>query len=336
MSAPSGNARFRVLLVISVAKEARPRLAEHVDIITPADAQPATLREAARDAHAMIVRLPLPDDIFDYAPQLLGVIRCGVGMDVIPVAAATQKGIIAANVPGMNANAVAEYCVMSMLNLLRRPERADRELRADGWDKSRARATQVRELGARTAGIIGFGAIGSRLAHILHFGFGARVMAVSSRPHALPQWVEPVELGALVADADFVVPCVPYVPATRHLLSASLIEKMRETAFVVNASRGEMIDQAALVEALRTGRIAGAALDVFEGKTLTAGHALTKLDNVLLTPHVAGHTTEALVKNSTQAVDETLRVLAGERPLNFVNPEVWERAQARRKSLGFV
>ena len=326
--------RWRVLLTSPIAKEAHARLATFADVVIAPDAQPDTLRAAARDVHAIIVRLPLPDDIFDHAPQLLGVIRHGVGLDLIPVAAATAKGIVVANVPGSNANAVAEYCVMAMLNLLRRPERGDRELRQDGWDKSRARATNGRELGARAVGIIGYGAIGSRLAHILHAGFAARVLVASRHPERLPAWVVATKLDVLVATADFVVSCVPYTDATRHLLSRELIATMPGASFVINASRGEVVDEAALVEALSAGRIAGAALDVFEGKLLAADHALTRLDNVLLTPHIAGHTDEAHRKNGVQAVEETLRILSGERPLNFVNAEVWERAQARRKALG--
>jgi D-3-phosphoglycerate dehydrogenase len=325
--------RWKVLLTDSIAAVPHARLAGFAEVVIAPDAQPDTLRALARDVHAIIVRLPLPDDIFEHAPQLLGVIRHGVGLDLIPVVAATAKGIVVANVPGGNANAVAEYCVMAMLNLLRRPERGDRELRNDGWDKSRARATNGRELGARTVGIVGYGAIGSRLAQILHAGFGARVTVASRHPERLPAWIVATKLEALVATADFVVPCVPYTEATRHLLSRGLIAKMPSGSFVVNASRGEVIDEAALVDALSSGRIAGAALDVFEGKLLAAGHALTRLDNVLLTPHIAGHTGEAHQKNGAQAVEETLRILNGERPVNFVNAEVWEKALSRRRAL---
>jgi D-3-phosphoglycerate dehydrogenase len=333
----SGSARrWRVMLTNPIAPDAQAGLAAHADVVVAKDGQPDTLRKAAHDVHAIIVRLHLPDDIFEHASQLLGVIRHGVGMDLVPVQAATAKGIITANVPGMNANAVAEYCVMAMLNLLRRPERADRELRAAGWDKSRAMATHGRELGARTVGIVGFGAIGSRLAHILHFGFGARVLVSSRNPQHLPQWAVAADLETIAETADFVVPCTPYTPATRHLLSRELIAKMPGHAFVVNASRGEVIDEIALIEALTKGHIAGAALDVFESKVLPAGHPLTKLENVLLSPHIAGHTGEAHKKNGIQAVGETLRILAGEKPQNFFNPEVWEVAQARRKALGFA
>jgi D-3-phosphoglycerate dehydrogenase / 2-oxoglutarate reductase len=336
MPVPKSTPRWRVMLTSPIAAEAQAGLAAHAELIVARDSQPDTLRKAARDVHAIIVRQHLPDDIFEHTPQLLGVIRHGVGMDLVPVQAATDKGIVTANVPGMNANAVAEYCVMAMLNLLRRPERADRALRSAGWDKSRAAATHGSELAARTVGIIGFGAIGSRLAHILHDGFGARVLVSSRNPQHLPQWAGAAGLETIVTTADFVVPCTPYVPATRHLLSRELIAKMPAHAFVVNASRGEVIDEAALIEALAGGRIAGAALDVFESKVLPAGHPITKLENALLTPHIAGHTEEAHKKNGIQAAGETLRVLAGEKPQNFFNPEVWEAAQARRRALGFA
>ena len=329
-------ANWRVLLTNTIDKNAQARLATHCEVTIAPNIRDDTLREAAREAHAIIVRAHLPDDIFEHAPNLLGVIRHGTGMDMIPLDAATAHGIVAANSPGMNANAVAEYCVMAMLNLLRRPERADRDLRVDGWDKSRAIASHGRELGARKIGIIGYGAIGSRLAHILHFGFGARVLVSSTRNGVLPQWAEAASLEALAAAVDFVVPCVPYTAATRHMLSKELIARMQPGAFVINASRGEVIDEPVLLEALAASRIAGAALDVFESKVLPAGHAVTKLDNVLLTPHVAGHTDEAHQKNGDRSVDETLRILAGERPLTFVNPEVWEHAQARRRSLGLT
>lgn len=325
---------WKVLVTNAVSGATRAGLERFAEVSIAPDSKPETLRQSAGDADLIIVRAPLPADIFSHARRVLGVVRHGVGLDFIPVDSATENGILVANVPGANANSVAEFCVMQMLNLLRNPARAERLIRHSGWAKARAASPQGADLSGRMVGIIGFGAIGSRLAHILHFGFQAKVAVCTRQPDSLPDWASHMELGALVSEADFVVPCVPLTKDTRHLLNADLIGRMKPTAYVVNASRGGVIEEAALIRALNESRIAGAALDVYEDADPQPGDAVMCVDNALITPHLAGNTLDAHARIGEQCVLEALQILRGERPQNLVNPGAWERHLARRKELG--
>ena len=290
---------------------------------------PDTLLGEGRDADIIIVRAPLPAALFDNPPLLRAAIRHGAGLDMIPVEAATQAGVLVANVPGVNARTVAEYVMMVSAMLLRRFLPMDRDLRSRGWQAGRAHANHGRELSGSRLGIVGMGNIGSALAAIARQGFGMEVMASTRQPGGLPEGVRAVALDALVEEADIVVLCCPLTPETRGLMSRERIFRMRPNALLVNVSRGPVIDEDALVEALRTGAIAGAALDVFTTQPLPPEHPLLSLDNVVLTPHMAGITEESMLRMGTGAAEEAIRVLQGGLPVNFCNPEA-EKAYRRR------
>jgi D-3-phosphoglycerate dehydrogenase len=172
-----------------------------------------------------------------------------------------------------------------------------------------------------TLGIVGVGEIGSRLANIARHGFGMRVLGNQRRLDRLPADAQPMELNSLVAAADFIVVTCPLTPQTHHLFDAGRIAKMRSTAWLINVGRGAVVQETALVEALSEKRIAGAMLDVYEHFRLTPGHPLLELDNVILTPHLAGMTVECNARMARAAAEEMLRMLAGETPHNFVNPQ---------------
>jgi D-3-phosphoglycerate dehydrogenase len=140
----------------------------------------------------------------------------------------------------------------------------------------------------------------------------------------LPPEAEPSSLENLLKESDFVVIACPLTPETQHLFNTPRLTAMKSSAWLINVGRGPVIDETALVEALRTRRIAGAMLDVYEHYRIAPGHPLFDLDNVVLTPHLAGSTRESRARASVRAADETLRMLAGERPRNLVNPEAWE------------
>jgi D-3-phosphoglycerate dehydrogenase len=208
------------------------------------------------------------------------------------------------------------------------------ELLATGWDAARARAGAATELRGKTLGIVGVGAIGTRLAEIAHYGFRMRVLGHRRNLAGLPAHIPPADLPTLFAASDYVALACPLTEATRGLASAALLGRMRPSAWLLNVSRGAVVDEAALVAALRERRIGGAALDVYAVQPLAADHPLRSLPNVLLTPHAAGLTRESMEQMSTVAAEEVVRVLRGERPQNFINPEVWPAAQARRRALG--
>jgi D-3-phosphoglycerate dehydrogenase len=157
-----------------------------------------------------------------------------------------------------------------------------------------------------------------------------RVLGYQRRLDQLPAIVEAAALDRIFSDSDFIALCCPLTPDTRHLADARRIGLMKPTAVLVNVARGPVVDQAALVAALRERRIGGAGLDVFEQQPLAPGDPLFALDNVVLTPHLAGLSAESMRRMSVIAAEDALRILAGEKPVNFFNPEVWPAALKRR------
>jgi D-3-phosphoglycerate dehydrogenase len=322
---------LHVLLADSIDPTGERRLAEGGANITLApDGAPGTIRALARESDAIITRSRLPDDIFEAAPRVRAVSIHGTGTDLVPLDSAAKHAVAVANQPGGNAQSVAEYCAMAMLMLARNVSAITTALRREPWDPARLLGAQAREITGLVAGIVGVGEIGRRLARILHAGFGMRVLGNQRRLDRLPPEAAPVSLGELVAQADFVVVTCPLTPETHHLFNRERIASMKEEAWLINVGRGPVIDEAALVEALRERRIAGAMLDVFESYRLEPGHPLFSLDNVVLTPHLAGMTRDSRGRVSVRAADDTLRMLAGEEPRHLVNPEVWNRFRERR------
>lgn len=288
----------------------------------------AILAEGA-DADVLIVRAPIPPAYFDQAPKLRAAVRHGAGLDMIPYDAATAAGVLIANVPGVNARTVAEHVIMTSLALLRGFRRMDRDLRTDGWEAGRAHANQALELSGRTVGIVGMGNVGREVFRIAHHGFGLDVIANSRNPKNTPEPARFVSMDDLVEQADIVVLCCPLTPETTGLLSIDRIRRMRPGAILINVSRGPVIDDAGLIEALRHGAIGGAALDVFSTQPLPPEHPYFRFDNVIVTPHLAGITEESMRRMGTGAAAEAIRVLAGELPVNLRNPEGVERYRGR-------
>ncbi|WP_292447831.1 hydroxyacid dehydrogenase [Methylibium sp.] len=317
--------RPRVLLAGPIDPSGERIIATRADIVAAPDVRPETLRRLVADADVLVVRAQLPADVFDHAPRLRGVVRHGVGLDMIPMEAASAHGIPVANVPGSNRDAVAEHVLTCFGLLTRHTQRMDRSLHESGWGASRKLAERATELNGQTVGIVGVGSIGLRIAEICHFGYRMTVLGHQRRLDALPAFIEGAALDDLLARSDFVVLSCPLNAATQGLIDARRLALMKPGAFLVNVARGAVIIEAALIAALRGGRLASAALDVFETQPLTPQHPLLALDNVLLTPHVAGLTAQSMARMSQGTAEEVLRLLAGDRPVNLVNPEVWER-----------
>ncbi|MCR0981139.1 hydroxyacid dehydrogenase [Roseomonas populi] len=315
---------------IDPAGEAVLRAAGH-DVQLPG---PDGLDALLARAQAVVVRRKLPDDLSARAPRLLAAVRQGVGVDMIPVEDCTAHGVLVANVPGANADSVAEFAIAQMLAIARRAETMHAELLAKGWDIARSRSATAFELRGRTLGIIGVGAIGTRLAEIAGPGFRMRVLGHRRGRGEMPPGVERVDLDALFSDSDFIALACPLTQETRGLVSAERIGRMKPSAWLLNLARGPVVDGAALLEALRAGRIGGAALDVYDEQPLAPAHPLRALPNVILTPHVAGLSSEAVERMSTGAAEEVVRILSGARPRSFINPEAWEASRARRAALG--
>src|ERR1700693_4171592 len=240
------------------------------------------------DAQALIVRsaTKVNSDLLDKAPNLRCVGRAGVGVDNIDLEAATKRGIIVMSTPGGNAVSVAEHTFALMLSLARQGPRLDKAFHGGRWEKSSAAGM---ELSGKTLGLIGLGRIGSEVA-LRAEAFDMRVLGYDpyiSETAAKEFSVELVPLERLLAESDFVSLHTALSPATQNLINAQTLAKMKKGAFVINAARGELIEEAALAAALKSGHIGGAGLEVFAGAP-PKNSPLVGLSNVVGTPQIAG------------------------------------------------
>ncbi|HEX2197832.1 MAG TPA: NAD(P)-dependent oxidoreductase, partial [Burkholderiales bacterium] len=296
-------------------------LGRHAEVVRAPDSDPATIRQLAAGVDGIITRSKLPDDVFDAAPRVRGVAIHGTGIDLVPLDSATARGVMVSNIPGGNAQSVAEYCVMAMLMLARNVPAILSTLKKQTWDGARALGAHAHEIADMTVGLVGVGAIGTRVARIARNGLGMRVLGTQRRLDRLPAEAEPSSLDELLPASDFVVVTCPLTPQTRHLLNEKTVSLMKRAAWLINVGRGPVVHEAALIAALAERRIAGAMLDVYENYRLEPGNPLFDLDNVILTPHLAGMTRESRARMSVAAAEEVVRMLAGEAPRNFVNPQ---------------
>jgi len=257
------------------------------------DQLPDGLPAALADADALVVRsaVQADDALMEHAPRLRVIGRAGVGVDNIDASAATRRGIVVMNTPGANAVAVAELTIGLMLALARKLPAANATMHAGKWEK---KSLQGMELRGKTLGILGLGRIGLEVAKRAR-GFGLEIIGSDpfvSAAVARENGIKLVTLDELIAGSDYLTLHVGLTPQTTGVINAKTLAKMKKGVRIVNCARGELIDDAALVEALKSGHVAGAALDVFAAEPAknTPYHGL---ENVILTPHIAGSTGEA-------------------------------------------
>jgi D-3-phosphoglycerate dehydrogenase len=246
--------------------------------------------------------------------------RAGAGYDNIDVAAASRQGIVVAYSPEENAVSVAEQVFALLLALARKIPGADRSTRSGGWERKKYHGF---ELLGKTLGILGLGKIGFRVA-LRARAFGMRVVACdaylsSASLQVTESGAALVSMEDLLAESDFISVHLPLTPETRGILNRGAFEKMKPTAFLINTSRGEVLVEEDLAEALKQGRLAGAALDVRAKEPPPAEDPFGKLENVILTPHTAGLTYEAQEKVVAAVAEDVDRVLSGYPALRFVN-----------------
>lgn len=322
-----------VLLTNPIDPLATAELGRHAQVRTASALDAGTLRREAGDADFIVVRATLPDDLFEHTPRLRAAVRHGAGLDMIPIAQASRHGIAVANVPGVNAVTVAEYALAQMLALARRLPCIDAKLRDESWAAAREMADSATDLGGKTLAIVGMGHIGQSLARICALGFGMRVLGVRRSPPPDTETVSYVTLQEALPRADYLVLACPLTPETRGLIGARELARLKPGACVVNVARGPVLDEAALVEALRSGRVGGAALDVFETQPLPADSPLRKLPSVLLSPHLAGITQESMRRMSEGVLAQLLAMFAGQLPRHLCNPEASDAILARWAAL---
>lgn len=254
--------------------------------------------------------------------QVIG--RYGIGVDNIAVAEATQLGIPVTNVPAYCLDEVAEHVMALLLACTRNICHYNAAVRQNDWALKSGRSLfRVR---GKTLGIVGFGKIGQTLAQLAH-GFGLRILVHTSHPEPAALQVVgavAVSLDELLAESDFVSLHVPLTAATRNLINAERLRRMKPTAYLINTARGGLIDHDALAHALASGWITGAALDVFLPEPLPPDHSLLGLDNLIATPHTGFYSEESLVELEVKAAENVAAILSGRRPHALVNPEVLE------------
>lgn len=266
-------------------------------------------------------------EIIEASPRLKIIARHGVGTNNVDIDAASEHGVWVTTTPGANSNAVAEHVFALLLTEARKVCTAADRVRAGNWSENKADLIGF-ELSGRTIGVIGFGAIGKRVAAIAK-GFGMRILAsdpVATTTEAAVAGADLVELDTLYDGSDIITLHAPLLPGTRHMISARELGLMKNTAVLINTSRGGLIDEDALVDALTEGQIAGAVLDVLEAESIDMKDPLAhtrvplwEVPNLLVTPHIAGQTQEAFLEAGTKSWAEVQAVLAGGTPAFPVN-----------------
>ncbi len=280
----------------------------------------AALQEALHSADALIVRnqTRVNQALLNHAPNLRVVGRVGVGLDNLELPVLKERGITVTWAPGTNAVSVAEYVMGAMLQLNRRFAGTSTKLHGGLWDR---RTAIGQELFGKTLGIVGLGDIGSRLAKRAA-AFGMRILASDPIVHqssfAVQEYgVELLGLEQLLAQSDFVSLHAPLLSSTRHLLNAESLALMKTSAVLINTARGGLVQEADLAAALKNKTLAAAVLDVRQQEP-PEDDPLRGLDNVILTPHIAGVTQESNRRASLHVASDVLRVLKGQRPLSLV------------------
>ncbi len=269
------------------------------------------------DAEGLLLLWKIPDAVMRGCPRLKAIAWVGTGVTTfVNIPLAGELGIVVSNTPGYGSSAVAEHALGLMLALARNTAALDAELRAGGWPREEVRGV---ELVGKTAGVVGLGGIGMRVAQLCG-ALGMRVLAWTRIP-SVERLAEAgatyAELDDLLAAADVVSLHLPHTSDTDRLISAERLRRMKPSALIVNTARAELIDEDALVSALRENRIAGAALDVFAEEPLPSVNPFRALPNVILTPHVGFRTLEASQRSVAIALGNLIGALKGE-PRNVV------------------
>jgi phosphoglycerate dehydrogenase-like enzyme len=278
------------------------------------EADKDTFRREMADADILLhVLEPVTAAVIDAAPHLRLIQKVGIGVNTIDLDAARRRGIAVSNMPGTNTQAVAEMTLLLMLATLRRLAQLDRLTRAGkGWQFEPDLPDDLGELSGRTVGLVGFGAVGRRLVPILQ-AIGAKVVYTSRKP-AADSPIPFLPLAELLSVVDVLSLHLSLTPETTGIIDATAFAMMKRGAVLINTARGPLVDEAALFEAVTSGRLRGAGLDVFAREPVSTDHPLLDLPNVVVTPHLAWLTTETL-ERSLSIITENCRRLGTGEPL---------------------
>ena len=320
--------KLKVFVTRPLPQAALDLLAVHCQLqVHPSDSalKPPQLAEVCQDVEGLLaVGVRVNEEVLGRAAKLRVVANCGVGYDNIDVVACSRRKIVVTNTPGVLTDTTADLAFALLMAVARRVIEADRFVREGRWQRWEFGMMWGADIHHKTLGIWGFGRIGQAMARRAR-GFDMKVLYHSR--HRADQTLER-EIGArlvdrdtLLRESDFLSLHIPMTPETHHLIGANELKLMKSSAFLINTARGKVVDENALVAALKVKTIAGAGLDVFEHEPHLHPE-LAKLDNVVLLPHVGSATGETRLAMATLAAENLLAVLEGRRPPNAVNPEV--------------
>lgn len=309
---------YRVLLYEDMHRAGVDLLAEKAEIVMAKSLDEDVLVEQVKDVDAIVIRAngKVTARLMDAAPRLKVIGRHGVGVEAIDLEAAKARGIVVCNTPDANVESVAEQAVGFMVVLSKQIQKADKAIRQGKWNVRYEFIGQ--EMFGRTLGLVGMGRIGSRVAEICNLGFRMPVIYYDVVRYPLVEEkldAKQVTLDELLVRADYISVHVPLLPSTRNIIGREQLAKTKKGAILINTARGGVIDEAALIDALERGHLAGAGLDVYTVEPTPDDNPLFLLENVILSPHMAAHTDDALKAMSMIAVD-VLRVLEDQEP-NF-------------------
>jgi glyoxylate reductase len=323
-------ARPKVYVTRAIPKEGIDLLEKHCDVEVNREDRPLTRQELlknvkGRDGVVSLLTDRIDSEVYDTARGIKGFANYAVGFDNVDVGEATRRKIPISNTPGVLTDATAEMAWALLFSVARRVVESDRIIRSGNWKGWGPLQFIGGDLAGKTLGIVGAGRIGTAMA-LKSKGFAMTVIYADEFTNSTIE----EELGArlvpfseLLEESDFISIHVPLMAETRHLFNADVFKKMKSTAYLINTSRGPVVNEAELVEALKNRVIAGAGLDVYEFEPEIA-EGLADLDNVVITPHTASATVSSRTNMALKAAENLLAMLRGERPPDCVNPEIYD------------
>ena len=318
----------KILIVQPIHERGVRVFGERFDVRVASDPSVATVVKEIRGVAGVVVRTaPFPREIIEAADALKVIGRHGVGFDNIDVKAATEKGIVVVYTPNATATSVAEHTITAIGALAKRAVSYDRATREGRWEIRNS--YKAVDLDGKILGLVGIGRIGSMVARRAAAAYNMKVIAFDPYIRAETADRMGVSLLARMDDvfgqADVVSLHTPLTPETRGLVDEAKLRLMKPTSFLINFSRGEVVDEKALCMALRSGVIAAAAIDVYDPEPPLRDNPLFGLENILLSPHSAALTEECVIRMATGAAEGIVDVLSGEKPQFIVNPDVYHR-----------
>jgi D-3-phosphoglycerate dehydrogenase len=288
------------------------------------------LIRVCKDADGLLIQYALlTREVLQQLPKCKVIARYGVGVDSIDLRAATDLGIIVANVPNYCVDEVADQAVSMILALIRKMAFFDQKVKSNEWDFRQGRP--IHRIKGKTLGLIGSGRVGLEVAKRIS-AFGVRVMAFDPYLQKTPQGIELMDLDTVLKESDFISIHCPLNESTRHLIGEKEFQKMGKKPFLINTSRGPIIDEMALIRALAKGQVSGAGLDVLEKEPPDPQNPLLRMENVIISPHISFYSEESISELKRRTAENVSAVLLGKLPVSVVNREVIGKTKARLSS----